>query len=379
MKNRRAGPRAALAGAGLLLLAAVAPAGCRRSRGGGFEGHAFVAVSGDSTLAAVDLASFSVVRQIRLGSRPAQIVSDAASRLLYVLGEGGPAGLTVVDAASLVIRRSLWLADRPQRIRLSPQADQLYILDAGARLFKSLNLETLAPGWQARLPAAPVDFDVSSDGAWACVSLASGEAAVIDLRARKLAGVVPAGAGAGGVAIRSDGRQAFVASRADRSLSVIEMGSLRRIARLPLNTRPEALRFKPDGGELFVSGGDGGVVLIVSAYRAEVDQPMLAGAEPRDMAISRNNLLFVANSAGNTVSVIGIDDRRTLASVPTGEEPHRVALTPDDRFALVLNRKSGDLAVIRTQALLLGRERVRPLFTLVRVGSRPVDLVIQPK
>jgi len=29
--------------------------------------------------------------------------------------------------------------------------------------------------------------------------------------------------------------------------------------------------------------------------------------------------------------------------VPTGEEPHRVALTPDDRFALVLNRKSGDL------------------------------------
>lgn len=354
--------------------------GCRRSGPTAFEGYAFVAAAGSASLAVVDLASFSVVRQIPLGSRPAQIVSDPARRALYVMGEGGPSGLTVIDAAKLEAKRRLWLADKPQRIRLSPDGERLYVLDAHAHVFKALDLPALAHGRQIRLGKPPVDFDVSQDGRWACVSLASDEVVILDLVNWRAAASVPVGREPAAVAVRFDARQAFVANRGDRTVSVIDLEAGRLITHLPLGARPEALRFKPDGGELFVSGGDGSVVVIISAYRDEIDRPMLAGAEPRGMAVSRNNrLLFVANSGAGTVSVIDIDERRTLAAVPVGQEPHRVELTPDDQYALVLNRGSGDMAVLRVAAVAEGRERVRPLFSMIAVGSHPADLAVQAR
>lgn len=360
---------------GLILL--IGACGCRRSRGTAYEGYAFVAAAGSRSLAVVDLASFSVVRQIRLGSAPVQVVSDPGRRALYVMGEGGPAGVTLVDTARLELRRSAWLADKPRQIRLSASGDRLYALDSQAHLLRSLDPETLGQQRQMRLAGAPVDFDLSADGRRACVSLASGELEILDLENWRSLSRVRLGGEPAQVAIRQDGRAVFVANRATRSLSIVEPALGRLIAHLPLETRPEALRFKPDGGELFVSGGDGGRVVIVSAYRNEVDPPLLAGAEPRDIAITQDNrLLFVANSAANTVSVMDIAQRRVLASVPVGAEPHRIALTLDDQYALVLNRRSGDMAVIRAAAI---EPRRQPLFTMIPVGSQPVDLAVQAR
>ena len=364
--------------AALLAVFLLTSSGCRSKRGTAFEGYAFVATAGSSALAVVDLAAFSVVSQIGLASRPVQLVSDPARNALYVMGEGGPAGLTVIDTARLTVKQRLWLAENPRRIRMSPDGEQLYILDGRAALFKSLDLETMSHGPQIRLGSAPVDFDLSPDQQWACVSLASGEVVILNLEHGKIAARIPVGGEPSAVAVRFDSRQAFVANRADRRVSAIDLAAGRLIAHLPLNLRPEMLRFKPDGGELFVPGGDGSVVVIISAYRDEIDQPLLAGAGPRDIAItSDNRLLFVANSAANTVSVMNIRDRRVLAAVAVGEEPHRVVLTPDDQYALVLNHKSGDLAVIRAQAVTQARDRISPLFTMIPVGSRPVDVAVE--
>ncbi len=367
---------------GILLAAVilVGSLGCRPRRGTAVEGYAFVAVGGSSSLAVVDLATFSVSRQIPLGSQPVQILSDPARRALYVMGTGGPAGLTVIDTAKLEVKRALWLADQPQRVRLAPEGGRLYVIDGRAHLFKSFQLEAMSPERQIHLAASPVDFDVSPDGRRACVSLISGEVAVVDLNGWRVTATIRVGGEPGPVLIRSDSRQAFVANRADRSVAVVDLAGGRLVTFLPLHTRPEAMRFKPDGGELFISGGDTSAVVILSAYRDEIDQPMLAGAEPRDIAITKDNrLAFVANSAANSVSVIAIDDRRMLASVPAGQEPHRLALTPDDQYLLALNRKSGDMAVIRIAAVTGGRGRIQPLFTMIRVGSEPVDLAVQSR
>ncbi len=354
---------------------------CRPRRGTAVEGYAFIGTAAGNAITVVDLASFSAIRQIPLGSRPVQIVSDPARRSLYVMGEGGPAGLTEIDTARLVAKRSLWLAEKPQRIRLAPGGDRLYLLDGRTQTFQSLDLEKMTRGRQIRLAGPPVDFDVSPDGHWACVSLQWGGVQVLDLARWKASAEIPTGGSPAAVAVRSDSRQAFVANPEGRSIAAIDLAAARVLAHLPLSARPEFLRFKPDGGELFVSGGDTSAVVIVSAYRDEIDQPMLAGAEPRGLAVTKDNrLLFVANSAANTVSVINIDDRRMLASVPVGEEPRQVTLTPDDQYALVLNYKSGDMAVIRVAAVVGGsRDRIQPLFTMIRVGSQPVDLAVQTR
>jgi YVTN family beta-propeller protein len=338
--------------------------GCGRPRDTIFEGYAFVA-TGNSSLTVVDLASFAVRRQIPLGSRPLELASDPERRLLYVLGENA---VTLVDTASLKVRRTIPAGGPPKRLWLGKK---LYVLEERA-------LRIGEQGTPIPLPAPAVDFDVAPDERWACVSLASGEAVVVDLEQGKVTATVRVGREPAAVAVRYDGRQAFVTDRAEGVLVAIDLAAGRLISRLPLNTRPEAMRFKPDGGELFVSGGDRGMVMIVSAYRDEVDQPLLAGTEPRGLAISADNrLLYVANSGANTVSAIDIEQRRTLAAVPVGDGPHRVALTPDNQYALALNRRSGDMAVIRRR-IEQGRETFR-LFTMIPVGTNPVDLVVQAR
>jgi YVTN family beta-propeller protein len=312
------------------------------------------------------------------------------------MGEGRAAGLTVIDTAKLAVKRSLPLGERPQRLRLGPDGETLYLLEGRAHVFQSLEPDGLSGGRQIRLAGPPVDFDISPDGRWACVSLASSETApgevrpmdrpgrvqVLDLERWSASAPIEVGSEPSAVAVRYDGRQAFVANRASRSISVIDLAAGKLVAHLPLNARPEAMRFKPDGGELFVSAGDSSAVVILSAYRDEVSQPMLAGAEPRGLAVTGDNhLLFVANSAANSVSVINVDDRRLLASVRVGADPRQVALTPDDQYALVLNYQSGDLAVIRTAAAISagGGGRIPTLFTMIRVGSQPVDLAVMNK
>jgi len=53
-------------------------------------------------------------------------------------------------------------------------------------------------------------------------------------------------------------------------------------------------------------------------------------------------------------------------------------VTPDQEYALVLNRASADMAVIRISAITVGRAKSAPLFTMIPVGSRPVDAVVVP-
>jgi YVTN family beta-propeller protein len=119
-----------------------------------------------------------------------------------------------------------------------------------------------------------------------------------------------------------------------------------------------------------------------------VNETILAGKSPGSMAAISSTkgpqYLFVANPESGDVTVIDIDTRRVLASIPVGQRPGQVLLTPDNEYALVLNEQSGDVAVIRLlnirQANLISRRsRTAPLFTMIPVGLRPVGGVIAPR
>jgi hypothetical protein len=52
-------------------------------------------------------------------------------------------------------------------------------------------------------------------------------------------------------------------------------------------------------------------------------------------------------------------------------------MTPDDQYALILNRRSGNMAVIRLAAIVRSRTRLgAPLFTTIPVGSAPVSAAV---
>jgi DNA-binding beta-propeller fold protein YncE len=65
-----------------------------------------------------------------------------------------------------------------------------------------------------------------------------------------------------------------------------------------------------------------------------------------------------------------------VAVVSVGQEPNFVTMTPDDQYALILNRRSGNMAVIRLASVIRNRTRGAPLFTTIPVGSAPVSAAV---
>jgi YVTN family beta-propeller protein len=165
-----------------------------------------------------------------------------------------------------------------------------------------------------------------------------------------------------------------------RLLSVYDTATRKVITRLPLSVKPENFCFRGDGGQLFITGeGMDAVVVVYPHKMPQVAETVLAGHAPGPMAVSYGDpdLLFVTNPQSGNVTVLDVRSRRVISVISVGAEPGFVTVTPDNQYALVLNRRSGDMSVIRIAAITPKRNKFTPLFTMVPVGSRPVSAAVR--
>lgn len=372
-----------LAAAGLAVAAS-----CSRKKVSGYPGYALVTTGGENSLTAIDLLSFQVSKVVDVGASPTAIVSSPGGARNYVLTPSN--GTIHLFNGKIQKVASRQVADQLSDVLPMPGGRRLLTLANGSKNeLLEVDAESLAVLRRHDIAAAPVSLDVSSTG-YAAVS--TGKAGVVELfnlgtgqRTRtQLPGEI------GTVRFRFDGKMLLVANYHDRSLSALSLPALQTIADLPLAMVPENLCFSADnGGQLFISGAEMDGVAIVFPYQIlEVEQTVLAGRTPGVMACSSAPAyLFVASRDVSNISVLSVETRKTIGVVEVGEKPAFVAITPDSHFALVLNERSGDVAVIHIPSILSHKltpgmalsTRVGPLFAVVPVGNRPVSASIIPR
>jgi len=354
----------------------------RRRRSAGFRGYAFVANEDGHAIAAVDLEALAVARHIPLNGAPTSVVSTLRRPFVYALS---PSNGTVheIEVDRLSFNRRLAVASFALAIVVAPDDTALYVLASEPQSLIRIALDTLKVEWRMALPRDPVDFAVAQDGATAAVSFANG-VRLVDLAARKLS--APAGEGEfGAVRFLGNSRTFIAADLGARRLSMYDVpsgGGL--ITHLPLAVRPDHLctnldpdRRATDGGQLFVTGeGMDAVVVVYPYHTPEVAETVLAGHAPGPMAASLA-YLFVASPGSGDVNILEINSRKVVAVASVGADPGFITVTPDDQYALVLNRKSGDVAVLRVGAITKNRNRRASLLTVIPVGSRPVSAAVR--
>jgi YVTN family beta-propeller protein len=359
-----------------LLAGTAALAGCARRKSRGFPGYAFVANAGARTVAAVDLNTFVLAKQIGMDGAPGAVLSNRLRPGVFVLlPESGV--VCEIDATKLAVVRKTRLGNPAVAMRLAADGKSLWVLQA--RALVRLEGSHLRAVKSIPLPGVATDFDLTGDGR-AAVGL--GEArrlALVRLGTGTVEHLVEVGCEPSLVRFQADGKQVLVGSRADRSLTIFDAASGRTTVRLPLPVAPANCCFSSDGGQMFVSGPGMDAVVIVYPYQTEVGETILAGRTPDGMAVSGTpQYLFVANPETGSVTVLDIDTRKLVAAMAVGQEPRHILITPDDRYALVLNRQSGNMAVIRIAAFTDRRHRTdpAPLFTIVPVGAQPVAAAV---
>jgi DNA-binding beta-propeller fold protein YncE len=189
---------------------------------------------------------------------------------------------------------------------------------------------------------------VSADARRAYVTnIGSGTATALDLETGRKLGDVATGAGSEALAVTPDGRELWVAARADGQIAIVDTASLVVSARLSLPGIPIRIAMTPDGRTALVTcAGTSELVAIDVASRRErgrrkVDMPLAPGAEQRPFArlapgsalpvgllVSRDGRsAYVAATMGDRVVQYDISTLVPLRTIEVGGEPDGLGST----------------------------------------------------
>jgi DNA-binding beta-propeller fold protein YncE len=364
------------------LLAFPALAACSR-RSPGFDGYAFIANQEGQAVAAVDLGALAVAKHIPLDAAPTEIAAAAKLPAVYALTPA-TGMIHEIETGHLRLSRRLGVGGQASGLQIGADEKTLYVLTREPRSLCAISTATLQINWRVALPEPPENLQLSPDSTVAAISSASC-VRLVDLRSRTLSNPLAGDGEFGALRFLSDGKTLIAARRADQMLSLYDVATSlqdpRRglITHLRVGVRPEQLCFSADGGQLFVTGpGMDAVVIVYPYHTPEVGETVLAGHAPGALAASES-LLFIASPESGQVTVMNIASHRVIGVVQVGSDPGFVAVTPGDQYALVLNRASGDMAVlsVRTIAANANRYKSAALLTVIPVGSRPVSAAVR--
>ena len=361
---------------------AAASIACRRKRGDGFNGYAFVANHEGNAVAAVDLTAFAVAKHIRFDDAPTDVIGHAARRVVYVLTPAS-GKIYEIESGKLAVRRSLWLGGPATSMILEPGGKCIWALSAPGKRLLRVALDTLRVTSDLRLPYEPASFDLGAyfqNNRWVGMAAAGygkrGSVSLIHLESGEVQKPTQLQGQVGTVRYRGDGKSVLVGNLEARQLTVIDSPGGNVVVHLPLAVRPDNFCFHPDGGQLFITGeGKDAVVVVYPYFVPEVAETVLAGSRPGPMAATSRHL-FVTNPAAGDLSILNITRRRVFAVTAVGTNPNYVTVTPDGQYVLVLNQTSGDMAVLRVAGLQPDRRKTAALFTMIPVGSGPISAAV---
>jgi len=147
-----------------------------------------------------------------------------------------------------------------------------------------------------------------------------------------------------GLALSPDSKTLAVTNWGDKSVSLLDAGSLAERSRIKVGAHPNALLYLPDGRLVVANAGSDSLSVILGGRAVETIPTTLAlsdplGAAPIALAYSpKRRLLFSANSDNNAVAVVDMRKPRhsqVIGFIPTGRYPSALALSRDESKLLV--------------------------------------------
>jgi YVTN family beta-propeller protein len=336
------------------------------------------------SLGVIDLSRFQLLKEVPLEMSPDEVLAAPVSNRAFVFSAGSSFA-HIIDLESMQLRGRIGFRGAFVTARISPDGRLLWMVVRDPNTILSFDTATGERKARVALPAVVDDIDIFENRI-ALVATKLHTVFCFDEKSGRLGSSIELNAAPNAVCWRNDGKVLLTANTDDNSITVLDAATTKPMVDLQLPLAPRHMCMNTDGGQMFVTGAGLDAVSIVSPYQTEVNETVLAGHKPGEMAATSSGpqYLFLSNPDSGEVSVIHIDNRRVIAQIPVGQRPGRIALTPDNEYALVLNEESGDVAVIRLlnireASLSARRSRTAPLFTMIPIGVHPVSVAIAPR
>jgi len=157
-----------------------------------------------------------------------------------------------------------------------------------------------------------------------------------------------------GIAVDEAGKRLYAVTKENNSVYIIDLISKKILKQILLGGEGYTCILSPDKKHLYCSCWGCDKIVIINTSINDVEGVVPVGDNPNDMAIdNKGEILFVANSNDNTVSVIDLTKKKVLETLNTalypttlsGSTTNSVALSKDDKTLYVANADNNCLAV----------------------------------
>ena len=142
------------------------------------------------------------------------------------------------------------------------------------------------------------------------------------------------------------GPQAYVGNFKDNTVSVIDTGSAKVIATLPVAAGPHGMTQTPDGKTVYVSGDASSEVSVIDTASNRVTRSIEVGKSPHGLAMMPDGRTLLVGVYGeDRVAFVDTASGAMVGSVAVAK-PHTIAVRPDGKVAYVASQEPGKFALV---------------------------------
>jgi len=345
-----------------------------------YREYVYISNGGSDTVTVLDVVDVRVDRELAVGRNPVALAASPTRNEIYVVNSGGADGsgsVSVIDAEHNTVVAQIPVRRQAESIDVDAEGNRAYVANAGSNSVSVVDLKARREAAQFGTGEEPVGARVAPDGKTLVVANRRGNSVTLmDPASGHMRAVFDGCPGAAGPVILPDSSKTFVACSAGHQVMVIALARAdarpaqpdRLEALMDVGLAPVDLALKPDGGEIFAANSLSDSVSEIYNGTDEVGDTYLIGNDPVRSVVSRDNsLLYVANLRSQEVTVYSIDDGKRVGAIHVGDGPAALAFSDAGHLLFAVDRRSGDVAVIRAST--------RSLFTLLPTGRDPNAIV----
>lgn len=319
----------------------------------------------DQTMFIVDPATQTVVGRVPAGPDPHEVIASADGKFAYISNYGG-GSYNTITVVNLVNQKTLPVIDLGA-LRgphgLTFVGGKLWFTAEGAKVIGSYDPTTMTIDWvlgtgQDRTHMIYVFPDLNR---MVTSNVSSATMTVIEKgngpgrgfgpgpggpppspgpgmpsgpggpmgppRANWTETVIPVGNGSEGFDVSPDGKEIWVASAQDGTISIIEVASKKVVQTLDANVRgANRLKFTPDGRLVFVSSLGGPDLVVIDAATHKEMKRVKIGRGAAGILIQPDGLrAYVACTPDDYVAVIDVKSLEMTGNIAVGKQPDGLA------------------------------------------------------
>ncbi len=271
---------------------------------------------------------------------PTARVCDSSTASKLIIPESGSNTVAFVNTCPYLVTKRLITGTTPAAVAETPDGVTALVANAGSGTLSFIDVASQTLTTTLTLPVGnglssqPSAIAILPDGSRAYVndysSVPGSTVWVIDLSSRTVIGQIGVGPLPASIAVSPDGSQVWVPCHGNSTVYVIDTLTNSVVTFLENIYQPDGIAFAPNGATVYVAEGNpaGGRIDVIDPATFTIETTIPVGNLPHAMAVSPTGRhLFVANALSNSISEISTATNTVIRTINLQLLQHPMGIT----------------------------------------------------